>query len=218
MNINVKNIKNRIKQIKNNKITFMNDFPYKENMGRNKFRKYDVSVIFIDISNFTSSCKESKNDELFYKNLRCFHEGILDIFKMCKIRNVDIQGDGIFGLSKYLEGKNSNSNIFDCAIHVKSFLDLYLEEYFDYKISITLEKESILVVGRKNQKELVYFGGGVNKAKELNEKSVKNNIVIDESFYEKNKKWLKQYTLNKGKDYYSYCGEIKNDWSKNDKK
>lgn len=216
MAINIKDIKNRINQIRKNKIKFVNLFPYKSNMGRNKFRKFNVSVIFIDISEFTQLCEEYKDKKDFYINLRCFHEGILDIFKMCGIKNIDIQGDGVFGIVRATNKNNENERIFDSALYIKGFLDNFLK-YFDYRISISSKKENVAIVGRKDSRELVYFGGCVNHAKKLNQFKENNNcIIIDDDFYNTNKVFLNDFNIVK-KDSYCLCWHSKGEWGTNEK-
>lgn len=217
--ISVKSIKNRMKQIKKNKIEIKNDFPYKENMARNKFRKHKVFVIFIDICDFTKQCLDNKGDKNFYLNLRLFNEGILDIFKMYGIKNIDIQGDGIFGIIKHNKKNNGDVRILDCAIHVKSFLNFFLN-YFKFKISISFGEEWTLIAGRKGERKIVYFGGCVNEAKKLNDKEdAKIWIVMSKNFCDNNidNNLRKKYNILDKDDYCICKFKNKEEWILNEK-
>lgn len=127
------------------------------------------------------------------------------------IKNIQIQGDGIFGITEWTKENCTNAkNVFDAAMHINGFLSTFwkIETNLNYKISIALQEELILLINRNNYKELVYFGGSINKAKKNMENyDIKNKILIDKSFVEKNKNIL----INKdNKPYYNQCNNFNN--------
>ena len=113
----ISNIENKINQIRNSEIKITNEFPSKDDFSKNYYRKCWVSCLFVDIVKYTEICKSSE-DEKIGQMIRTFHEGILPIMKYSKLKHIQIQGDGIFGILPY---KNSN-DIFTCAKEIEKFL------------------------------------------------------------------------------------------------
>lgn len=195
-------LKNRTSQILKEKVSISNQFPNIENMCRNQYAKCWLATIFIDICGYTKFCEDNKGDyKIIGKVLRAFHEGIIHILSAKGIKNIEIQGDGIFGVIR-CDQKNCNQArlIFEAAMEINGFLE-FCWEALNFKISLTLDEELIFVVGNKKNRKLVYGGGSVNLAKKIIEKSKRENtILIDGTFYSNNKDVL--YKKEKG---CSYC-------------
>lgn len=189
-------VKNKINQILGQEINITNEMPSKDNFAIKNPRRAWISTIFIDMVGYTELCK-NKSDEYVAKLMRVFHEGILSIFYEYDIKNIQIQGDGIYGiLHTPKRNGNNNEKILDAAMHIQGYLNCFLRPKFNYdfnyKIGIALNEELMLIVGRKDEREIVYAGGSVNKAKKLLEKyNDKNVIYIDQLFYSDNKDLMK---------------------------
>jgi hypothetical protein len=58
--------------------------------------------------------------------IRTFHEGILSIMNQYKLKHIQVQGDGIFGVlgSPHQDGEN-NKKIFDAALDIKNYLSVF---------------------------------------------------------------------------------------------
>ena len=75
--------------------------------------------------------------------MRTFHEGILKIFHEFGIKNIQIQGDGIYGIL-HAPTKNhiNNEKIFQTAKHINGYLNYFLRpkfnNEFNYKICIQI--------------------------------------------------------------------------------
>lgn len=180
----INNIKNKINQIRNGEIKITNEFPSKDNFSKNSYRKCWVNCLFVDIVKYTEICKSSE-DEKIGKMLRTFHEGILTIMNQFKLKHIQIQGDGIFGI---LPNINSN-DIFLCAKEIEKFL-LNIWNEANFRISISSGEELMIVVGENTgveSREVVFAGGVVNKAKNQMKDEEENCILIDQVFKEKNK-------------------------------
>lgn len=199
-----KAIKNRTKQIWEEVVSISSKFPRIENMTHNRYAKCWLATIFIDICGYTEFCKNSKNNPIkIGKTLRAFHEGIIDILQYHGIKNIDIQGDGIFGVI-ICETENSPHarQIFNAAVEINSFLTFCWNK-LKYKISISLEEEIIIVVGGDKNRKLVYAGGSVNVAKKIMENSnLRNCIIIHDFFIENNEEILFNKKLNSYKYEY----------------
>ena len=184
-------IKNRINQIDKSAdcIVINQSFPNEGKLRTNRYRKCVIQVIFVDICGFTKFCKDVSEDKEKGIVIRTFHEGISDIFSSFKIKNVDIQGDGIFCTTS-----KKNNKVFECAVNINNYLKDFwskkvkkrIKKKLDYKISIVSEEELILIAGKNTQKKLIYCGGAVNIAKKINEKlNEKNCIILNGKFKEK---------------------------------
>lgn len=176
------NIKNRINQISTSDIDIVNEFPTKDNFNKNNYRKCWVTALFVDISGYTKICEE-KNDKYVGRLIRTFHEGTLSIMKQYELKHIQIQGDGIFGVLSTPKKNDINSKIiFDCARDIKGYLSFYWK-LADYKISIAMKEELMIVVGNSEEREVVFAGGAVNEAKKLMEKTTKDRVILFNSVF-----------------------------------
>ncbi len=212
----VKNIKNHINQIEDNDVILSDEFPDKKNFSKNKYIKTWVSCIFIDICGYTKICKEQEEGEEYIgKMVRTFHQGILKIFNYYKIVNIQIQGDGIFGVVHSPTQNHENSiSLFECAKEINGYLNLFWK-YANYKISISSWKELMIVVENKQEdtREIVYAGGAVNIAKKnLDDMEEENLIVLNDSFISRNNKILKKENNLKQKGNTWLCWKQYNHW------
>lgn len=180
-------IRNRINQISNSDIEIVNEFPAKDNFNTNNYRKCWVTALFVDISGYTKICQE-KNDKYVGKLIRTFHEGILSIMKQYGLKHIQIQGDGIFGVLSTPKQNDINSkNILNCAMDIQGYLSFYWK-LADYKISIAMKEELMIVVGNLEEREVVFAGGAVNEAKKLMEKATKKNVILFNNVFVNNNK------------------------------
>ena len=206
----IDNIKNKINQIRNSEIKITNEFPSKDNFSKNSYRKCWVNCLFVDIVKYTEICKSNK-DEKIGKMLRTFHEGILDIMNHFKLKHIQIQGDGIFGI---LPNINSN-DIFLCAKEIEKFLSCIWKEA-GFRISIASGEELMIVVGENTgveSREVVFAGGVVNKAKNQMKDAKENCILIDQVFKEKNKNLTYDSCIEQVVFVYEETDEdVSNDW------
>ena len=212
-------IKNKINQIKNNNVEIIKEFPTKDNFNKNSYMKYWVTALFVDISGYTKICEE-KDDIYVGKLIRTFHEGILTIMKAYKLKHIQIQGDGIFGVLA-APNKNDLNNvvILNCAKEIQGFLTFFWK-MADYKISIASKEELMIVVGQEDAREVVFAGGAVNAAKKLMETTtIKNVIFLNDIFEFNNDKVLWNNEQNSsyisGKDHnISYSNWYMKGWEK----
>lgn len=165
-------IKNKMRQIFDEKVKISHEFPNINNMAKNRYARFWLATIFIDICGYTDFCERNKSNPIYIgKTLRAFHEGIIDILQEYSIKNIDIQGDGIFGVIECPEKNCDNAKkIFDAAMDINGFLYFYWKK-LPYKISISLSEELIMVIRNGKNIKLVYAGGSVNTAKKLMDKS-----------------------------------------------
>lgn len=205
MKIDRSGIKNSINQILENSLEITNEMPSRDNFAKKNPRKVWIACIFIDIVGYTKICKNWPEKEV--ANLvRTFHEGILKIFKSHSIKNIEIQGDGIFGIVHISQQDSIEANnLFECAMNINGFLNFFLKKRFDFdfKISISLDEELMIIVGKDDERKIVYAGGTINLAKKIieNEKKLVNCILIDPLFYQNNKEIL--WNSQKNESYVS---------------
>ena len=198
-------IKNRINQIEEKEIIIVNEFPNKDDFGKNSYRECWITCLFVDIANYTKICETKKNEDVGII-IRTFHEGILDIMNHYKLKHIQIQGDGIFGV---LPTKNENcsqsKDIFYCAMEINGYLT-YFWKKADFRISIAEKEELMIVVGKDNDtiktREVVFAGGAINNAKHQMEDERTNCILINKVFETRNKSIL----WNEKKNESYICG------------
>ena len=206
-------IKNRIKQIRENKIIISNEFPNKDNFNKNNYRKCWITCLFVDIVGYTKMCEKSNNEEIG-RIIRTFQEGVLDIMNQYELKHIQIQGDGIFGVSPtFYKNDETAKTIFNCAMDINGYLIHFWKE-MDYRISLAEKEELMIIVGKNNNqndaREVVFAGGAVNEAKNQMEDNQTNCILINDIFVlnnpkillnnKKNESYITGKT-NKGTDY-----------------
>lgn len=189
---------NKIKQIRKNDMAFSKEFPASDNIAKNKYVKTWISVIFVDIVGYTEKCK-NWSEERVIRMVREFQEGILEIMRNYKLKHIQIQGDGIFGVLPTPKQDCDNARkIFECSMDINGFLSEIWSEN-DYKIAIAMKEETMVVVGNENEREIVFAGGAVNEAKKMmHETHEKNKILISNVFFNNNQEILneKDYVNN----------------------
>ena len=212
-------IKNKINQIQNNNLEIIKEFPTKDNFNKNSYMKYWVTALFVDISGYTKICEE-KDVKYVGKLIRTFHEGILSIMKTYKLKHIQIQGDGIFGVLAAPDRNDPNDvEIFNCAMEIQGYLTFFWK-MADYKISIASKEELMIVVGQEDAREVVFAGGAVNAAKKLMEITTRKNVIfLNYLFVFNNYKVLwnneQNSTYISGKDHnISYSSWYKIGWEK----
>ena len=200
-------IKNRIKQIRGNKIIIFNEFPNKDNFSKNNYRKSWITCLFVDIAGYTKMCEKSNNEEIG-RIIRTFQEGVLDIMNQYELKHIEIQCDGIFGvLNAPNKNDKNDKKIFDCAMNIKGYLTYFWKE-MDYRISISSKEELMIIVGKNNNqndiRKVVFGGGAVNEAKNQMEDNRMNCILMNNNFVSNNEKILWNNKKNE-----SYISSIK---------
>jgi len=156
---------------------------------------------------------EIKDDKEIGLIIRTFQEGVLDIMNNYKLKHIQIQGDGIFGVLPTTSQKNHENakNIFDCAMDINGYLINFWEEADYYRISIVEKEELMIVVGRDDNqndtREVVFAGGAINEAKNQMIENRRSCILLDYVFETNNQKILSgkiSGTTNKGTKYSEY--------------
>lgn len=174
----------------------------------------NVVCLFLDIRNSTQI-----NDKYDSKKLFKIYSYILnnsyEHLKKHGFKNVEIQGDGIYGLFPF--EKNEIDKISTIVNAIKEITDVIEKAYNDFQIksaiSIRYGKEWYSAFGEKSNKNktLSFFGNVVSKTKKMNSLARNGKIIISKSkfdeAYEKLKSELKSKLKIEGNDLYLQNGK-----------
>ena len=145
----------------------------------------EIYVIFIDIR----GSSEINNNEGKKKKFRIYSNFFKETLKILEVNgfgNIDIQGDGIYGVTEY---KNNGESIF----RAMEQLNEMSTEDINYTFSILLGNEEYACFGdvenESKEKQMVFFGGTVSDAKKwISFSTMNTKIILNESAYDELKK------------------------------
>ncbi len=157
-----------------------------ENMSNSIIEKCNFTFVFmIDIRNSTSL-----NDELSLNELKEIYKLFLNrsysILKSNGFNNIDIQGDGIYGV---YGSEKWNSNLTKCLNELEDHIDFIDNKYgVQSTLSVRYGKEVYAAYGLKDNenKQVAFFGNTVSKCKKSISESFKSSkIIISDSALDK---------------------------------
>lgn len=146
---------------------------------QNQIQECKVICIFIDIRNST----KLNNDIKDKKKLKEIYNSVLNnsyfILHSNGFKNIQIQGDGIYGLIEY--NSNKIATIKKCINKLESNLrDAHQNHNIFASISVCAGNELYGTFGEteNKHKQLAYFGNVVSNAKKINNLAFRSIIII----------------------------------------
>lgn len=139
--------------------------------------------MFLDIRNSTQlNQKYEKNLSHLYEIYSFILNDSFNILKRNGFKNIEIQGDGIYGLMSYEKNVNKLQSIKKTLKELEIKIDeAYEKHQVKTTISLRQGKEYYAAFGSKENgkyKQLAYFGNVVSMTKKMNSSSIESKIVI----------------------------------------
>lgn len=164
-----------------------------DNISSEKVEKEKILVIFIDIRN-SSELNNSFKPHKLHKIYQEFFFKTSNILSQNGFKNIDIQGDGTYGISN-----NKSQESIDKALNALNNLSF---EDFQFTISVHYGDEWFSCFGIDNDnknKQMAFFGNVVSIAKKWIQFSISNTkmIVSIEAYNFIGKEKMSKYQLKK---------------------
>ncbi len=161
-----------------------NELKSEANVSKDELETTKVICFFIDIRNSTELNDGASKNKLLtiYSE---FLNSSYEIFSKNGFKNIDIQGDGIFGLYPFdKDNVNDIPRLAAVKKCLKELNNLIVKIDAEHKIRSTIsirygeELYSAFGFKKNGSKQLVYFGNVVSYTKKMNGISFKNSKII----------------------------------------